>query len=102
MHARIVAGLAQPGTIDQGINIFENSVAPVAQEQKGFKDIFFLVNRDTNQFMSVTLWETEADMAAGEASSYLQEQVAKAAPILAAPPTTEHYELAAQTQGEKR
>ena len=72
----IVAGLAKPGTIDQGVDIFWNSIAPATQEQKGFKGVFFLVNRDTNKFMSVTLWETEADMAAGEASGYLQQQVA--------------------------
>jgi len=96
MHARIVAGLAKPGTIDQGISIYENSVAPATQEQRGFKGVFFLVNRDTNQFMSVTLWETEADMEAGEASGYLQEQIAKAAAIIAAPPTTEHYEVSVQ------
>lgn len=96
MHARIVAGLAKPGTMDQGIDIYKNSVAPAAQEQKGFKGVFFLVNRDTNKFMSVTLWETEADMTAGETSGYLQEQVAKAAAIIAAPPTTEHYEVSVQ------
>jgi len=96
MHARIVAGLAKPGTIDQGIEICENSIAPAAKEQKGFEGVFFLVNRDTNQFMSVTLWATEADMAAGEASGYLQEQIAKAAVVIAAPPTTEHYEVSVQ------
>ena len=96
MHARIVAGLAQPGTTDQGIDIYENSIAPAAQEQKGVKGVFFLVNRDTNKFMSITLWETEADMTAGEASGYLQEQVAKVAAILAGPPTTEHYEVGVQ------
>ena len=96
MHARIVAGLAKPGTIDQGVDIYKNSVAPAAQEQKGFKGVFFLVNRDTNQFMSVTLWETAADMTAGEASGYLQEQVSKVAAVVAAPPTTEHYEVVVQ------
>ncbi len=96
MYARIVAGLAKPGTIDQGVDIYKNSVAPAAQEQKGFKGVFFLVNRDTHKFTSITLWETEADMAAGEASGYLQEQVAKVAAVLAAPPTTEHYEVTVQ------
>jgi len=96
MHARIVAGMAKPGTIDQGIDIYKNSVAPATKEQQGFKGVFFLVNRDTNKFTSVTLWETEADMEAGEASGYLQEQIAKVATIIAAPPTTEHYEVAAQ------
>ncbi len=96
MHARIVAGMAKPGTIDQGIDIYKNSVAPATKEQKGFKGVFFLVDRDTHKFMSVTLWEMEADMEAGEASGYLQEQIAKVAAIIAAPPTTEHYEVAAQ------
>ena len=96
MHARIVAGMAKPGTVDQGIDIYKNSVAPATKEQKGFQGVFFLVDRDTNKFMSLTLWETEADMAAGEASGHLQEQVSKVASILAAPPTTEHYEVCVQ------
>jgi len=96
MHARIVAGLAKPGTIDQGIDIYKNSIAPATKEQKGFKGVFFLTNRDTNQFMSITLGETKADMVAGEASGYLQEQVAKVAAVLAAPPTTEHYKVSVQ------
>jgi hypothetical protein len=60
------------------------TLALATQEQKGFKGALFLVNRDTNKFTSVTLWETEADMAVEEASGYLQEQVTKAAATLAA------------------
>jgi hypothetical protein len=35
-------------------------------------------------------------MLAGEASGYLREQLAKIAVLFAAPPTTEHYEVAVQ------
>ena len=46
--------------------------------------------------VSIALWETEDDMKASEKSGYLQEQIAKFAAVLAAPPTTEHFEVAVQ------
>ena len=96
MYARTVSGLAQPGRIDEAASIYRDSIAPAAKQQKGFKGVFFLVDRSTGKFVSLALWDTEADMLAGEASGYLREQIAKAAPTLAGPPTTEHFEVAVQ------
>jgi len=64
---------------------------------EGFKGALFLTDPDTGKYVSMTLWETEADMEAGEASGYLREQVAKAVPALAAPPIREHYEVHVKT-----
>jgi hypothetical protein len=46
--------------------------------------------------MSITLWETEADLMAGETSGVYGEQVAKFAGIIAAPPVREAYEVSVQ------
>jgi len=93
MHARVMTALVQAGKRDEFINIYRDSIAPVAKEQKGFKGIFLLTEPETGKVISITLWETEAAMAAGEASGYLQEQVAKVARLLTAPPVREHYEV---------
>jgi len=96
MYARVVTVQVQPGKMDEMISIYRDSVVPAAKEQKGFKGIFALTDTDTNKAISIALWETEADMKAGEASGYLNEQIAKVAPTFAGPPTTERYEVSVQ------
>jgi heme-degrading monooxygenase HmoA len=71
-------------------------VVPAAQQQKGFKGGFLLSDPNTGKGVSIALWETEDDMKASETSGYLQEQIVKFAAVLAAPPTTEHFEVAIQ------
>jgi len=88
--------LVQPGKTDQLISIYRDSIVPAAKEQEGFKGSFLLTERETGKGISIALWETEADMIAGEASGYLQEQVGKVAALLAAPPTREHFEVSVQ------
>ncbi len=96
MYARVITAQVQPGKIEEAIGIYRNSVVPAVQQQKGCKGISLLVDRSTGKGMSLTFWETEADMVAGEASGHYREQVAKMVPTLAAPPATEHYEVAVQ------
>jgi len=96
MFARTVVMQGRPETIDEAKRIFSESVIPAAKQQKGFKGLLYLTDPVTGKGMSVTLWETEADMKAGEGSGYLQEQIAKFGPLLVGPPTREVFEVAAQ------
>jgi hypothetical protein len=43
-----------------------------------------------------SLWETEADMTAGESSGHHQQRLAKFKDIFAAPPVREAYEASVQ------
>ena len=70
----------------------------MGRQQRGFKSGLLLTDPNTGKGVSVTLWETEADMIAGESSGYLQEQFAKVGAILVGPPVTEHYEVSIQSQ----
>ncbi len=96
MHARVVTVQLLPGKVDEAIRVYRDSIVPAAKQQQGFKGLYDLVDRGTGKGLSITLWNTEADMAAGEASGYLREQIAKVASSFAAPPTTEHFEVAVQ------
>ena len=96
MHARIMSGQVQPGKEDELTNIYRDSVIPAAKQQKGFKGGLLLVDPNTGKCVSISLWETEADMTAGESSGYLREQVAKLAPTFAAPPVREAFEVRLQ------
>ncbi len=97
--ARVVTVQIQPGKMDELISIYQDSIVPAAKEQEGFRHALLLSDADTGKAISVTVWETEADMQAGEASGYLREQMAKAAAGFAAPPTTEHYEVSVSAHG---
>jgi heme-degrading monooxygenase HmoA len=93
MYARVTIATGQPDKVDETIKIMRNSILPAAKKQKGFKGLFHLTNRNTSKGMVIVLWNTEADMTAGESSGYYREQVAKLVPLLAGPPTMEHYEV---------
>jgi len=93
MYARVTIGQSQTGKTDEGIRLHRDSVVPACKKQKGFKGLTFLMNRNTNKGIVIGLWNTEADMTAGESSGFYKDQVAKVAPHLAGPPTMEHYEV---------
>jgi len=96
MHARVTTVQIRPDKMDEAIGIYRDSVTPAAQQQKGFKGVLLLTDRNTGKGISVTLWETEADMTTGESSGYFQQQLAKFKDIFGAPPVREQYEVSVQ------
>ena len=91
MHARVILGKVKQNRQDEAIKIYKESVAPAALGQKGFKGMNLLTDPDTNKFISISFWETEGDMVAGETSAYLKEQMDRIAPLFVGPPTIQHY-----------
>ena len=49
----------------------------------------------TGKGVSITIWETQADMEATEGSGWYQEQIAKFESVFAGPPVREVYEVSA-------
>ena len=96
MFAQLVKVKVQPGKVDEAIAIFTDSVIPAARQQKGFRNAYLLVDRSANRVMGLSLWETEADVAALATSGFYQEQVGKFAAIFDGPPEREVYEVGAQ------
>ena len=86
MYARVVTVQIQPGTTDEAVAIFRDSVLPAATWQRGFNSALLLTDQNAGKAISVTFWETESYLFAGESSGYLQEQVAKLESVLACPP----------------
>jgi heme-degrading monooxygenase HmoA len=93
VFARIVTTQIHLGQMDDAIALFRDSIAPAAQQQKGFKGIRLFTDKNTGKGVVVSLWETEEDLKAGEASGYYQEQINKIAPMLSAPPEREMFEV---------
>ncbi len=96
MFAQLVKVKVQPGKVDEATAIFTDSVIPAAKQQKGFRNAYLLVDRSANRVIGLSLWETEADVAALATSGFYQEQVAKFAAIFDGPPEREVYEVGAQ------
>jgi len=91
MHARVILGKVKHDKQDEAINIYKERVAPAAKEMKGFKSMNLLTDMNTNKFISISFWESENDMKAGESSGYLQEQLNWILPLFVGPPTIQHY-----------
>jgi heme-degrading monooxygenase HmoA len=96
MYARVTIATFKPGKVDEGIKILRDSVIPAAKKQKGFKKYFALGDTATGKGMSIVMWNTEADMMAGESNEYYKGQLDKLGPFMAGPPTTERYEVMVQ------
>lgn len=89
MYARMTTMQPRPGMADEAAKIFRESVIPAAQKQKGFRGALLLEDPASGKGTSITLWETEADLKAGEESGYFKEQIAKFGPLMAGPPARE-------------
>jgi heme-degrading monooxygenase HmoA len=93
MYARVSIAPGLPGKSEEVIRIHRDSVAPACKQQKGFKGLYLLHDAKTGKGITITLWETEADMAAAEKSGFYQQQVAKFKDVLSGPPVKETYEV---------
>jgi heme-degrading monooxygenase HmoA len=82
--------------LDEAIALFQDSVVPAADQQRGHKGHYLLTDRKNSKGISISLWETEADMATGESSGHYQQQLAKFKDLFAAPPVREAYEVSVQ------
>ncbi len=95
-HARVLLAEFQPGKTDEGLQIVRDSILPVARQQSGYKGYLSLTDRTIGKGISISLWETEADLLASETSGYLREQLGKVAHVLATQVVREVYEVSAQ------
>ena len=93
MYARVSIAQGQPGKEDEIAHLHQDSVVPACQQQKGFKGLYLLNDPKTNKGMTITLWDTEADMTVGESSGHYQQQVAKFKDVLSGPVVRESYEV---------
>ena len=69
MRARMTTGLVQPGKMDELVDRLQASVYPFYQEQQGFKGALLLTDPSLPKTISITLWNTQDDLTAGETAS---------------------------------
>ena len=66
MFARVSTFQGPPDQTAEGIRLAREQILPAARLMEGFKGIYILFDRESGKSLSVTLWETEADMQASE------------------------------------
>jgi heme-degrading monooxygenase HmoA len=93
MHCRAVSVQIQSGKTQEAIDLYTNSVVPAAKAQKGFGGAYLMTDAASGKALSITVWESQANMEAGEAGGYYQEQIAKFGSLFTAPPVIDHYEV---------
>ena len=92
MYARVTTFQIEPAKLDEALEVTRGSILPAMKQQQGFKGVLTLVDRQTGKATSITLWDTEADLKAGENSGYYQQQLGKVASFVTGPPAREAYE----------
>ncbi len=93
MYARVIFGKIVPQNEHTMTQFYRDFVVPTARQQKGFKGIIQMVHPETGETLSISLWETEADMKATENNAYYKEQFAKLASFDAMGPKPEAYKV---------
>jgi hypothetical protein len=83
------------------IDLHNDSLIPAAKAQKGWQGSYLMTDTVNGKILSITVWESEAEMLASESGSgYLQHQVAKFDSVFSEPPNFSHYELSAEASAE--
>ena len=57
MYARVTTLHLQVKSMEEAIKVYEESIIPEAEKQEGFKNAFFLSNRNAGKFVLITIWK---------------------------------------------
>jgi hypothetical protein len=93
MFARTTTMQLKIAFIDDALKVYENSIVPAAQSQKGLIELNLLIDRKSGKAVSIAIWETEADAKANEETHYYQEQLVKLMSFYANPPIKEGFDV---------
>ena len=97
MHARVVNVQIKPDKWDDTQSLYW-SLEALWNQQNGFRGAYLLGDRSSGKGISVTLWDTQADIEATESSGWYQEQLTKFEAYFASPPDMAHYEVTVEVR----
>ena len=96
MHARMVSMETLPMSMGEAIRIYQELVVPAAKEQRGFRGALMLTDPDTGEGVSISLWESEDDMHASEASGFYHRKLDELDALFISTPVRKHYAVSVQ------
>jgi heme-degrading monooxygenase HmoA len=91
MYLRIVRGTIKPGKLDEFATVWHEVAGAGMQQAPGFRSGSLSGNRETNQVIGVTLWDTAPDPE--RARQIMQRVVERAGDLIAGPPEPADYEV---------
>ena len=94
MYARTTIAEVQPERFEAAVATVREAFAPAAREQSGYAGFLLLANRDQNQLIGISLWDSEADLqSSGGTSGYYEQRMQEFADFVARPPSTTTHEV---------
>jgi heme-degrading monooxygenase HmoA len=85
-----------PMNVGEAVRIYRESVVPAAKEEQGFKGALLLTDPYTGEGVSISLWESEDDMHASEASGFYHRKLDQLDTLFISTPVRKHYEVSVQ------
>jgi heme-degrading monooxygenase HmoA len=82
-----------PMNVAEAVRIYRDSVVPAAKEEQGFRGALLLTDQDTGEGVSISVWETEDDMHASEASGFYHRKLDQLDALFISAPVRKHYEV---------
>ncbi len=96
MHARVVSMEILPMDIEEAIRIYRDLVVPAAKQERGFRGALLLTDPYTGEGVSISLWESEDDLHASEASGFYHRKLDQLDALFIGTPVRKHYEVSVQ------
>lgn len=96
MHARVVSMEMLPMNVGEAVSIYQDRVVPAAREEEGFRGALLLTDPDTGEGLSISLWNSEDEMYASEASGFYHRKLGELEALFISTPVRKHYEVSAQ------
>jgi len=85
-----------PTEVREAVRIYQGRVVPAAREEEGFRGALMLTDPDTGEALSISLWNSEEDMHASEASGFYHRKLNELDALFISTPVRKHYEVSAQ------
>ncbi len=98
MYARVTTYEVAPGRLDDLIRVFREVGIPGTRQEKGYIQNLLLTDRQAGRALSISLWETEADLQSSMSGH--QQRIGQAPDVdfLRGKPTTETYEVSVKAE----
>jgi len=85
-----------PTEVREAVRIYQGRVVPAAREEEEFRGALMLTDPDTGEALSISLWNSEEDMHASEASGFYHRKLNELDALFISTPVRKHYEVSAQ------
>jgi heme-degrading monooxygenase HmoA len=95
MYVRVTLGHFQPGKVEEAIAVWNNAL-PSYKDVKGFQSAYLLADRESDDAVMLTFWDSEEDSRAHVESGGMMQALSQFFDLLTELPSTEGYEVLAQ------